>query len=698
MMGDGNSNLFLRFPSDLVDQCLQQTDDANPGELLELVLSVLLEGDTTDYASPPLDELQLSWTNSLPKDISTKTSITTLPDVMYSVISQSDTNNLQKSIRKQLADPLPESGTALLETKWFFGMQLIALLLQHDQMTAFEVHSVAMQSMLQLGSSPEMTKRRHYYLSWTLLVLLATWSLQKCHNQIIQSTPNGPRIRFKRIQSILLETINLYQRLALRVDIYPDDEEERDIYLPTPTELAVPLWTRQIVPIAMTLWDQLPSNYNSSSVFWPALLVSVASHLAVIYGNGETVVAMLQSSLQQATPNWDLGMLCHPWRVASHQHQRFPIRRTPPRREESLDWWTCERQYIQDEDSDMEDEDDDPTTPDPYEGIDATWNHLGVALLAYHAWPRNSACCVYQPRFQWKVWFPHVATLMNQNPDQQIRYSDLLTANNKLEITIQGISLLHALLPILPQQSLIVSHSFSLMEGASNETASGPPNTSRPRPPDHPVGTFQLLLNTLVAATTTTNSQEQPQLPRPMVLFQLCKDLLSKYTPTSQLTIVWDHLLPTCPHPGLKPKLLDMLRPLMAASDNTICTRLRQELETILTRDLGQFVVVSNGKLEFQNVPELIDQCEFFVAVCGLVQLGWRNHPTDDAKHPRNIPLQPSTKLSSNLPTLSDFGQALREHLETWNKQPTNDVPDEFFRLDLLVMAIQLILDVPLSA
>ena len=49
-----------------------------------------------------------------------------------------------------------------------------------------------------------------------------------------------------------------------------------------------------------------------------------------------------------------------------------------------------------------------------------------------------------------------------------------------------------------------------------------------------------------------------------MVLSGLCKDLLAKYTPDSQVQIILDELLPVCPHPGLRPKLLDLLRPLVA--------------------------------------------------------------------------------------------------------------------------------------
>eukprot|EP00797_Seminavis_robusta_P022731 Sro365_g127330.2 (203) ;mRNA; r:22284-22892 len=202
-----------------------------------------------------------------------------------------------------------------------------------------------------------------------------------------------------------------------------------------------------------------------------------------------------------------------------------------------------------------------------------------------------------------------------------------------------------------------------------------------------------------------------------MTIFQICKDLLSKYTPSSQWNIVWDYLLPTCPHPGLKPKLLDMLRPLLvsaAAVTPDVRTRLRRDLETVLSRDLGKFVVLgsnnNNNQIQgFQNVPELIDQCEFFVAVCGLIQLAWRHHQKMQSggdelllQHPRTIAIQPSEapNMTYPLPTLGDLGQALRDQLETWNKAANGDAqtpepPDEFFRLDLLVMAIQLILDVP---
>jgi hypothetical protein len=69
-----------------------------------------------------------------------------------------------------------------------------------------------------------------------------------------------------------------------------------------------------------------------------------------------------------------------------------------------------------------------------------------------------------------------------------------------------------------------------------------------------PIGTMQLLLNRTASGTMVDKHHD-------VKCLQLL--LLSKYTPTSQVTLI-SLLLQTCPHVSLKPRLLDLLRPIVS--------------------------------------------------------------------------------------------------------------------------------------
>jgi len=215
----------------------------------------------------------------------------------------------------------------------------------------------------------------------------------------------------------------------------------------------------------------------------------------------------------------------------------------------------------------------------------------------------------------------------------------------------------------------------------------------------------------------------------------LCKELLSKFTPATQLEIILQNLLlhNHCPQPGLRPKILDMLRPLLVQvcsstttaaavkSSNSILScqmdsrndndSIRNELWhalEVMICGLGKYCVVNNrcddggDNIRIQNVEDLIDEVEYMVSACSMLKLGWNvMHNTDfgieddknlSTEHPRALVLELPTNKQIII-TVQDFQRALQVQLERWqggNKLGTDkDAPNEFFRLGLLDNALQ---------
>ena len=689
------------FPNELIDQCLSiNSSDArdlpdDPGSLLQLILSVL-EQCRDDEDGFPLSSSFLE--SHLPKQNQS------LPVLMYQILKSGKDN--PTSIVPSIQSTRNQASNTTEQT-WWLGLQLIALVLTHPAMTAFEVHSVALQSMAFGGSSTRNSSSSQNGILPILILLLCTWALEQCHTQIIRRLQ---KVRYKRIQSLLLETIQLYQRqfllpillLETEPDNDPDDNQPMSIEKASrcPSRLwSVPLWLELIVPLGQSLWKDLPDTVRSpTSLFWPAVTVSTASHF-LVRSNGDSYYYRLYHSATSLSLEPILG---HPWRVAA----RSPSTRTSAMREDWLDWWTLER--CSPPASDALEEDDDSSTsssifpPDDYEAIDTSWNELGMAILAVQAWQERPL--VYRPCYQWNLWFPHVANLMNP---------DLHPNSNTPSLWIRrGIELLHDLLPLVPDRTLSLSHSFSIatMTTSISKTTPSPSSSPRRLPPHHPVGTFQLLLNSIVASASSTpppsssSSTNAMQLPPTMELVQLCRDLLAKYTPTSQVELILEHLLPSCPHPGLRPKLLDLLRPLVgvllqeASHPPELGHRLKLELQRILG-GLGDYCQrQAAGALTLHQADELIDQVEYYVSACALLHLGWKLPTPPSGKplcHPSDLALGTSTA------TLQEFADMLRDQLQQWGTvvvvvgdQP-QPVPDQFFRLNLLDMSIQQLLDLP---
>jgi len=844
------------LPDELIQQCLSTTkkcdpnhdDDKaaanntntnDPGALLQLVLSVLANSAAQDENEEEwLQSLQsllfkdiIRWDGNDQRHGGRKESLT---QTMYqhilgnpndsSAILATNLQNYLKAISLPSVTISTSSSSTAASEKWYIGLQLVAILLRHSEMTAFEVHSVAVQSVF---LDAQNHQKNIHGLYFTLIELLCCWSLDKCHDQIVewkfqqqqqqvkQLLP-PKKIRWKRIKSILFETIQLYQRQVFppvaRSHEDDDDSVESDgadnrmERYPCPS-LGVPLWVDHIAPVCQRVWNQLKSAPAAvdlcfpDSVFLQAIVVNVASQWMVVglrlpsslsatattissskpdddndkdgprdddendnyLDDYDDYVSRLQESLQDiAGLSSTLDEIwCHPWRVASHRQQQrlrhpcvYSSRDTL--QQDRLDWWTLERYTTRndnqrDDDNENDDDGDDESSDehDEYDHIDTTWNALGVACLAQTAWSDivHPRACVYNAAYTWRLLFPHVATLMD--PDQQPDTANNMSAS--VHCIMMGLSFLQELLPIIPARSLALSTSFSLsanLTAAATAAANTQPppiktgsnkraRADRIHPPDHPVATFQLLLNVIVSVSSSSSLSASSPLPSAMQLFELCKVLLSKYVPQHQIEIVFDHLLPTCPHPGLKPKIIDMVRPLLmalggsqettAATKTIVTTRMKEALEEILA-GLANYFVHDRGHLvgRLRNVEELIDQTELFVSACAMLLLLGRtlmletktngnddedNHKRRISDHPADMELRVQSSSSRDghaIITLRDFHMTLRHQLRLWNtnndgvggpeiNDPTAQPPDQFFRLHLLENSIQQLLDLKLD-
>jgi hypothetical protein len=239
--------------------------------------------------------------------------------------------------------------------------------------------------------------------------------------------------------------------------------------------------------------------------------------------------------------------------------------------EESLCYWTAPvlaaaPDHIADDDwDDSGDDDDDQPKSRAYRRsesvarMDTIWNDVGIAVLTTHNLTMDERRpLVYTNRFIWQLCLPHVSTLlltedmndssmMIDNHDDDVKYRQYHCRQQEKQ-QLLGYRLLEWLL------SRFAEHELSKPVTALD--------------PLSPIPVFQLLSNRIVdtgragATPTTAATATTAALPSGYAAYQLMKLLLSKYKLAHQLDLVRT-LYSDCPHPGLGPKILDLLRGLL---------------------------------------------------------------------------------------------------------------------------------------
>ena len=123
-----------------------------------------------------------------------------------------------------------------------------------------------------------------------------------------------------------------------------------------------------------------------------------------------------------------------------------------------------------------------------------------------------------------------------------------------------------------------------------------------------------------------------------------------------------------CPHPGLQPKILDILRPFVTWDDSAAQQLVCQFLDEEFLRKLENHVV---PELNANGVQDLVDHVEVYTAAMGLIQLSLLYRRNDVAVS------FPGGSLSTRL-------VSLQNRLERVTSGKSFNGHSELFRLHLL--------------
>jgi hypothetical protein len=418
--------------------------------------------------------------------------------------------------------------------------------------------------------------------------------------------------------------------------------------------------------------------------------------------------------------------------------------------EDSLCYWTAPMLSDDDDDddwggSDFDDDDDEPPKSRVYRRsesvvrISTIWNNVGIAVLAqYNLTVDEHRPRVYTNRYVWLLGFPHVSTLLlteamiNDNDNaKDVQYSRYRCCQ-QVKQQMLGYTLLEWLLSRLPEQELTKPTCIR----------------TTVQEPLSPIPVFQLLANRIVdtgsraaiATTATSTTTTTAALPSGYQAYQLMKLLLSKYKLAHQLDLVRT-LYTECPHPGLGPKILDLLRGLLLSlatsktsaaatgevdgPDDVPIATLRLALWGYLDnllRDLDGHVTclitetmametspeddkssASQSLFLIDSVQEFVADAEKFVSVFTLIRT-WmllvKNNNHNDDNSTASIPDIP--QLATRLDAAHQALETMFEHeaendsiLDTDNSSTmaatTTERPPEqqLFRLQLLMQALE---------
>jgi hypothetical protein len=435
------------------------------------------------------------------------------------------------------------------EYEWWMGVRFLHSLI--PKVTPFELHSVVNQSIVFTDGSQAYC---------TLCLLLCVYALREC--------PSPIQERWKRWQSLVCETIRLFQSYGVEIE-----------------DLAVPLWIHHLVPACQQVIQKLPSE--AYRVAFLSSLVGTTSTLVVLGcktpEKGTTkgpklkdtllphVIKLLdevRSIVEQGFDHTETWVCLHPWRVYSSklavEEQCEDVEFL--RHEHDITWWNQSAHRHE-----------------RVAGMDTSWDDLGISLLALLAFENRPA--VLTPAYTWRVWFPHVCILFKTTGDYPF-------------LKHFPLALLDDLLQVVPEKSL-------------------PAVSSTSEKPDSPFETFQLLSNRIMAKPSDAKSKkkELKSDSRSGLIVGLMKSLLTRYQPENQVKIV-RKLVHDCPHPGLQAKLIDLLRPVIFEEEaaDALWTYIHS-----FVKDLLAYVDKENDTLVETN--DLVQKMEVYVGAITMIQV-----------------------------------------------------------------------------
>jgi hypothetical protein len=592
------------------------------------------EATTGDAMTVPLD---ITVGGSLPSELFQKHSESTpeeqdtdvegiVQQVLSALASQEDLYRIKSKKQEEIPNWLwknltskgPQDGKPpkpeTREYEWWMGTQMIHTLL--PKLSSFEIQTVANQSIVFTEGS---------LTHGSLCILLCVYALQQCPSPIVN--------RWKRWQSLVCETIRMYQHYGVEL-----------------VDLAVPLWIDHLVPACQHVIHQLPPE--AYHVAFLAGLVGTTSTLVVRECRrpekeddvASSVLAhilqLLEAVKQIAGVGFDYPetwVWLQPWRLysekllssekneSSEQSDQVELLQ----RQHEIAWWT-ESAYRH----------------ESVAGMDTAWDELGISLLALMAF--DTRPLVIAPNFIWRVWFPHVLILFHATSDLPL-------------LQHLPLSLLDNLLQVMPEMSL-------------------PPSQTNSKKPDSPLETFQQLSNRIMVYRADDDEEEDMNKQKletqknTDTIVNLMKLLLSRYQPVNQVKII-RKLVHDCPHPGLQAKFMDLLRAVIflpGASE-------------ALWSYIGNFVKDLVGHIDMEkevliHVNRLVEKVEIYVGAITMIQL-WC---MVKSKLPKKIRGH----------SLRAFSKVLKIMLGRWMTDAMSMPPDDYYRLFLLDGALQQVLGI----
>ena len=414
-------------------------------------------------------------------------------------------------------------------------------------------------------------------------ILLCCRALHKLHTfHCKESSSNKPR--WQRYQSLLFETVRQY-------DLFHKQWGEH----PQMMNFSLSIWIHHIVPSTsffnIALWNEYfpwsqMNTFSDRRRIWRwrmayeamtiALMGRLAMQVLTIQGYcSERMLRSLVASIMDHVVDGKLQFICeHYWRSYSVRELKSTLQSYEnaltteygPTSTISILYFTL----LAGDDANN----DEPS--DMLCGLSSMWSDTDVAMILSVG--LESRPYTWSKEYIWRLFFPSVNHLLTVN----LSYG----------------------LPMLDQ--LILQCTSQSMKKPSTDNA-----------PDSPLGTFQLLFNSMVAPIDTTKVERRQNVTTVVESFRIAKLLLDVYQPSCQVDTVLT-LLRQCPYPGLRSKIVDLLRTFVYWNDAPGETKIWTFIDETFFVSLEDRLPSATTRC---NVSALVEDSEAYVATLGLLKL-----------------------------------------------------------------------------
>ena len=637
-------------------------------------------GSVTNPTEEDFLQRLLSYLLTLPDLMAATTPITnewetveTFLDQVWNILRPNPSHNDNDTPPDNHSTSTTTSNAPAVWDSWEKGLILASRVA--NGLSPTELHGVA-SSLIFLADTTTTTSTTAAPLSTTTFV---TTCLLLCCRALLQCPAAPIERRWKRWQSLLLETVRLYQLFILApwTSIRPPNGKtsSREV-LQLHLAHSVRLWSYYVSPALAHLQQALvlsplASSGSLSTHRWMALEAGTTECVTrlVIWvfllqpqDHNNNIINTQHPSrlLQELVESWDSdilhghyeGIYEHPWR----QLETYRSSETVATESWALTYYTTNQHCTSDEQREDRRE--------RALGMDTVWSPLGIAVLvATQGWEKRPY--VWTGQYAWRMFFPHVSVLLLGYHNADIEEDDGNEESNSENGGTNNISNFARLGFQLLQNLLQTTRQCSLSSPGPSSSAA-----------DCPIGTCQLIANQIINGSTQENAFNNHRntslslgnyLPSAGHSFQLLKSLVGKYNPMYQIQLVQE-LYEHCPHPGLRPKILDILRPFVTWNNSAAEQRVCRFLEEEFLRKLEEYVLHT---MDDDGMQDLVDNVEVYTAAMGLIQLWLLYRKSDDAA------FFPGGRLTTRL-------VSLQNRLEQLTFGSANNGHTEQFRLHLL--------------